>query len=136
MAQFECVAAGQGFQIVRQAVFGRHDGAVDQHRDHRDVALQRRSEFDAYGIPVVVEPPVSSLIVRFDPVRPDHGKKHVALRNLCIELLGEIEAGLHGIDIHEQLVAGIFRREIIEQAPGNALRVVTTVIDKDTRHSP
>jgi hypothetical protein len=55
---------------------------------------------------------------------------------LGIELLGKVEAGLHGVDVHEQLVAGIFQSEVIEQPSGNALRIVTAVVDKNMSHDP
>jgi hypothetical protein len=91
-------------------------------------------QLDAHIVLGAVEPVRAGFVLGVEPMRADHGEQNAALRDLVVELLGEIHTGLHGIDVHEKIVTGEFCRQIIEQAPGNAGRVVTTVIDKDARH--
>ena len=50
---------------------------------------------------------MARLIAGVEPARADHGDECVTLRNLKFELLGEVDAGLHSIDVHKQLAARI-----------------------------
>jgi hypothetical protein len=53
---------------------------------------------------------------------------------VVIDLLNEIDAGLHGVDIHEKIAAGELLRDAVEQPPGHTGRIVATIIDEYACH--
>jgi hypothetical protein len=102
--------------------------------DHGNIAFERRGKLDAYVIMVAVEAAPAILILGIQPMLADDGEHDVTLRDLRVELLDEVHAGLHGVDIHEDAAAREIRRQVIEQAPGNTRRIFTAIIDEDPRH--
>ena len=67
-------------------------------------------------------------------MRTDHGQQYAALRDLGVELLGKIDAGFHGVDVHEEIVFGEPCRQIIEQPAGHSGGVIAAIIDEDAGH--
>ncbi len=134
MAKLERVPAGERGEILGQIGFRRHGRAIDQHGDHRDVALQRRGDLDPHIVVRVVEPPLPLAVCGGQPMRADDGEHRVALGDLRVELLDEIEPWLDGIDIDEELAAREAAREMIVKPPGDAGRVVSPVIDENAGH--
>ena len=134
VAKLERMPACERGEVLREIAFRRHLGAIDQHGDHRNVALQRRGDLDAHIVVRVVEPPLALAVGGGQPMRADDCEQCIALRDLRIELLDEIEPGLDGVDIDEERAAGKFACEMIVEPAGNAGRVVSPVIDEDAGH--
>src|ERR1700674_5214846 len=135
MAKLERVPAGQALEVLRQLGFDRHVGAIDEHRDYRNVALERRGDLDADVIPVALEPLSALLVLRLEPMRSDQRQQHVALRDLGIELLDKIEARLDGVDIDEEVAAREALGEMIVEPARYARCVVSPVVDEDAGHA-
>jgi hypothetical protein len=135
VAKLERVAPRKRGEVLGEVGLGRHLGAVDEDGDHRDVALQRRGDFDPHIVVRVVEPPLALAVGGGQPVRADDCKQRVALGDLAIELLDEVEPRLDGVDIDEERAAREFAREMIVKPPRDARRVVSPVIDEDAGHS-
>ena len=49
---------------------------------------------------------MAGVVLGIQPMVADDGDDDIALRDLGIELLHEVQAGLHGVDVHEQPAAG------------------------------
>ena len=65
----------------------------------------------------------------------DDGEQHVALRDLRVELLDEVESGLDGIDIDEDLAMREAAREVVVESSRHAGGVVSPIIDEDAGHA-
>ncbi len=135
MAELQRVPARQRGKVVGQVGLGRHFGAIDQNRDHRDVALERRGNLDAHVIVRVVEPALALAVGGGQPMRTDDGKQRVALGDLRVELLDEVEPRLDRIDVDEDFAVREAAREVVVKPAGDAGRIISAVVDKDAGHA-
>jgi hypothetical protein len=81
-----------------------HQGIVDQHRDDPDIARQRRLYFQPDGIVWVLQPPLPVSIGDGQPLRPDQCKQHFTAGDCLLDRLGEVDAYLDRVDVHEHLL--------------------------------
>ena len=99
-AYFQRIALHQRSQFIGQVVLARHPGAVDQDRnDVHIVAANRGCNLDPYEIGRVVDTAIATLVAYGQPPGADDGQKHVALRDLLIELVREVLARLDVVDV-------------------------------------
>src|SRR5262249_38973942 len=125
MASYECLERRRKIGRLRQRC------AVDQHRDHPDVPLERRFDLHSNVVPRVVEPRVSVIVPDVEPARPDHRDERDARGDLFIERFHEVDARLDGVDVHEQLLAvEMLQQSVVEEAC-RRLVVTTPVTNKD-----
>ena len=134
MPKLKRLPTRQAFEILRQFVLSGHLGAVNEYRDHGNVALERPSDLDADIVLVALNPAPPLLVLSCHPMRPDKRKQHVALRDLGIKLLDEIAARLDGVDIDEEIAAREVLGEMIVQPARYARSVVSPVVDEDAAH--
>ena len=124
------VAPRQWPNRVRQLIRQRHLGLTNQHRDNALVLLEGRFDLDADKIIRIVQPPPARLVVRVNPAPSDHRYQDVALRDLLLQDMHEVETRLDVIHIHEQLVG----RKSLLQPPEKRLRktgiVAPAIVDE------
>ena len=88
-------------QLGRQLLLPERPGAIDQHRNHPHTALQRGLDFKAHVVIGVVEPSAALLIGECRPLTPDQSHQHRARVNRLPDDLGEVQARLNGVQVHE-----------------------------------
>ena len=107
-------------QILREVVFGGQNGTVDKQRDDRDFPFECGRQFDAHMIPWMFQPAAALFVLCVQPFGSDNGEYDGASGNLFIDLLGKIDAWLHGIDVNEHFVLREGPRKAVTQTAGNA----------------
>ena len=135
MRQLDAVAERQLLQVVRQLIGARHAGVVNEHRDHRDIALQRAPGFEPDEVGGVVQPAPACGIGDGEPVLADHREQHAAGGDLLLDRAPEVAARLDAGHVHEHRALAEAIAQVLEQAPRVALRVVAPVADEDRAHS-
>ena len=103
IAQLESIEPGKLVELSRQLLLPKRFGAIDQHRNHPHTALQRCLDFEPHEVVRVVEPPPPLLIGQRRPLPPDQGHQHRARLNRLPDDLGEVQARLDGVQIHEDM---------------------------------
>ena len=100
--------------VLWQIVPARHRRAVDQDRDHGDVLLERRLDFDAYPIVGVAEPRLARAVVPH-PVGADDGEKDIAIVEHPFDVIAEVDADRRRIVIeeHDWLLVGSGSRRVL-----------------------
>ena len=136
MGQLDRIAECEIGQIGRQLVGRWHACTLHQHRDHRNAALQRRGDLEPDEILGVVDPPHAIAVAGRQPLAPDQCEQDVALGNLGVDHLPEVDAGLDRDDVHEHRVVAEARPQPLEQTPGMPLGVLAPVTDENRTHRP
>jgi len=99
--------------------------AVEQNRNHRDVAGQRGAYFDAHEIFLIVEPsPACLWISRIGPTRAHENKQYIALLQPTFQDSNEIYPKWDRINIHED----VFARQSTQKRFIDPLSLVSTVV--------
>src|SRR5215218_9167989 len=114
----------------QQLLATRHDRALDQDRDHPDVALQRRRDLQADEVVGVIQPPPPVLVGGAEPARADHRQQHLTATHRLGDDLGEVNPQRDRVDIHEDLVVAEAGREPVVQAAGQAAGLLPPVADE------
>ena len=68
MTNVEPIAHGKLFQVLGQLIVLRYLGAIQQERDHGDIALEGRPYFDLHVIVRVIQTARPGVIARIEPV--------------------------------------------------------------------
>src|SRR5262249_40432661 len=131
MGGFHRIASCECLKRRRKVGRPRHRCAVDQHRDHPDVPLERRFNLHPNVVCWVVEPRVSVIVPGVEPARPNHRDERDARGDMLIERFHEVDAWLDGVDVHEQLLAVEMLQQSVVEAACRRLVVAAPVIDKD-----
>ena len=119
-------------QLGRQLLLPKRSSAIDQHRDHPHTALQRRLDLEPHEVIRVVEPTASLLIGKGYPLAPDQGHQHCAGVNCLPDDLGEVQACLDGVQVHEDAHV----RETLTQLELQQARVGRGVLTPVTQEDP
>ncbi len=96
----------------------RHRRAVEQHRQHGNVALECGLELDPDRIGLVHDAELAARL-RAEPFLADHGDQHVARLQRVVDLLAEIDPERDVVDIDEQVGLAEMLRQPVEDAPGH-----------------
>ena len=116
---------------VRQVLGLGHDRAIDQHRNDRHVALERRFDLDAHEIIGVVEATAIVLVRAGEPIPANHRDERVAAANALGQDFHEIATGRDIVDVNEDTFRSEASLQAIINAPREACRVFPTVADED-----
>ena len=81
----------------------RHDRALDQDRDDPHVAGKGGLDFQPDNVIWVIKPSAAPLVGGGQPVRADDRQQHLAGRHRAADFLGEVNARLDRVHIHEDL---------------------------------
>src|SRR4051794_41587434 len=71
-----------------------------------------------------------------EPLLPDHDNSGIAGANGRLDNLDEVDTGLNGVDVHEDLLFAEVLAEPVVEAPSVRRAVLTSVADEDTEHGP
>ena len=134
MVELDAVAVREVLEILGQILGARHLGLVDEHRDDRNVALQRACRLQPDEVERVVEATLAFRIGDGEPVLADDREQHAARCNLLLDRAPKVTAGLDAGNVHEHRVLAESIAQIFEQAPGVAFGVVAPVADEDSAH--
>src|SRR5262245_29549893 len=136
IAQVQRLAPRQRRERVRKLLGAGHPRALEEHRDHPDVALQGCSDFMADEVTGVLQPPPPLGIGDREPVPADERDQDVARAYRALDGLHEVEAGLDAVDIHEDVVAAVMVAQAVMQATGRRTALLAPVADEDACHLP
>jgi len=134
MAQLDAVAKRQVLQVVRQLVGARHGSLLHEHRNDRDVALQRACRLEPDEIVGVVQAALAFLVGRGQPGLADNREQHAAGSDLLLYDAAEVAARLDARHVHEDRVLAEALAQVLEQAAGMALGVVPPIADENRAH--
>ena len=87
----DSLPAREFLETIGQVVGLRHGRAVDQHRNERNVAVERRLDLDAHEIGEVIEAAQVGLAGAGQPIPADDGDERVALSDALGQHIDEIE---------------------------------------------
>ena len=80
-----------------------HCGALDEHRNDTNVALDPRRYLESYEVLGVVEPPGSLRVATVEPLVTDQGDEYIAGPDRLVDVLDEVGARLNRVDVHEDV---------------------------------
>jgi hypothetical protein len=117
VAQLERLPPRQPDQARWEFFSGWHCDPVDQHRDDPDVAFQRRLDLQPDQVVGVIELAAALSVGAVQPLVPNQRQQHVARPDGGRDRLGEVQAGLDGVDVHKHaLVAEVVRQPVPDPA--------------------
>ena len=119
-------------QLGRQLLLPERPGAIDQYRDHAHPALKRCLDFKAHIVVGVIESPAAFLIGECRPLTPDQGHQHGARVDGLPDDLGEVQARLNGVQIHEDARVRDTLAKLELQQTGVGGSVLTPVAEEDS----
>ena len=128
--------AGEFLQAVRKLAGLRHRRPVDKDRNDRNVALQRRLDFDADEVVRVVEATTVLTVGARDPVLADDGQERVALADPVGKHVDEITPGRDRVDVEKDVLPSEAARQPIVDPPGVSARVFPSIADEDAAQHP
>jgi hypothetical protein len=134
VGELHAVAEGQVLQVVRQLHLRGHLRALHQHRDHRDVAPQRRRRLQPHEITGIVQPAPAVGPLEVKPLPAHQCQQHRAARHLGVDGLAEVDPRLDAHHVHEDRVGAKHLAQVLEQAARMALGILATVADEDRTH--
>jgi hypothetical protein len=103
MPDRESITAGKTSETSRQVFPAWHDRALDQDRNDSYAAVKGGLDFQPDDIVWISKPPPAPFVGCGQPVRADDRQQHLAGRHRAEDLLGEVNARLDRIHIHEDL---------------------------------
>ena len=132
VGDLERVAPGQRGQVRRQVVLLRRWRSSDEHGDDPDVAsLEGGGHLDPDKIVRVVESAPSAVVCGRDPIGPDYGDQNPAGADGGLDVLDEVDAGLHGVDVHKDPLRAELPLEALVDSPRIRRGGATAVADED-----
>jgi len=121
---------GELLQAVRQVSGLRHCRAVDQDRNDRNIAFERRLDLDADEVARVVEAaPVLTVGAR-NPMLADDSQERVALSDAVGKDINKIEAGRNRVHVEKDVLASQPVRQTIDP-PREAAGILSPIADED-----
>ena len=118
------VAERKILQALGQIGRGRHAGAVDQHRNDRNVLFQSGLKFDPDR--VAFFPNLKALaFARSEPLRPDDHEHQVAAQQFALDVLAEIGSEWNVVDVHEDGLIAEMPGEPVTDAAGDGVGILT-----------
>src|ERR1700759_3066527 len=99
MAQFETVPEVKVFEVVRQALLGRHRGPLQQHRCDRNVSFERRCNFLTHEVGGIVQPPPYAGVLGVKPAWAYERQQRLARFESLVETLAKIAPERDAVDV-------------------------------------
>jgi hypothetical protein len=109
----------------------RHSRASDEYRYDRYSAAKCGCQLDPHKVARIIKPPLSRIILRVQPVRPNNSQQHAAARHALIDRFPEILPRFDARYIHEYSVLAEVLGEFVEKTAGFSLRVVPSIVHKE-----
>src|SRR5580658_8239126 len=131
MGYFNAVAVTQIFQTVRKLVRGGHVRTVNEHRDHRNLALQRRGNLQGHKVVGIFEPALAICIRDPGPIWTDDTEQDAAVGYVFVDCVTKVGAGANTGDIHKDVLVSESAGKVVEKSPRLPLRVVTAITDEN-----
>src|SRR5215469_8989565 len=126
------IAISEILEAIRQVNGRRHGGAKYERRDQWDAFAQRRLNFHAHRVRLIVEP--VSTFTSTHPSRPDNSRHDLALVEYGIDVLPEVDTEGDVVDIAKDGSAAIMSHESVEDTAADYPRVSATIRDGYSRH--
>ena len=134
VGQLDGLPADQRLQVFGELVHRRHGGAVEQHRDDADVALQGGAGFEADEVVRVVQPAAAAGVFGVEPFVADQHDQHPARGDGTLDGVDKVGARLDPFHVHEHAVGAEVGGQAVVQPAGVAGRVVASVADENPVH--
>jgi hypothetical protein len=130
MRNLDILPACEAPQALWQITGLRHQGAIDEDRDHANTALKRSLDLDSNKIIGVVDaPPI--VLVRGNPIPPDDRDERVASGDAFVQGIEPIDTGVDIVDIEKDVLAPhLLRDPIVNRARGES-RLFASIANKD-----
>ena len=127
----DALPAGQLLEPIGQVVGLRHNRAIEQHRNDRYVALERRLNLDADEIVAIIKAVAIVLARAREPILANKRDQRVASANPFGQHFNEIATGRDVVDVNEDAFTPEAVLQAIVDAPREPRRILSSIANKN-----